>query len=176
MKALGSAVRLVVLLSVSGVAPLGQQVVSQSPSLAGSHPSQQIVVKIRNGKTGLPIWLASPYVFVGETDPQKFRDSYRRTKLWGDARVDVNGANPREVKVWVDFIHRDCRFPAVDQSYRTFDFAGNTLRNSEAYDIGKIMTEGVVAPNLCSTKTQHPEPGVLTIYVLPATFRELWDS
>ena len=175
MKALGSVVRLAVLLSMSCAASLEQQGV-QLPSPAEPHSSQQIVVRIRNGRTGLPIWLASPYVFVGQTDPKKFYESYRRTKLWGDAHVNVTGAAPREVKVWVDFIHRDCRFAATDQSHRTFDFAGNTLRNRETYDIDTILRLGIVAQNLCSAKTQRSEPGVLTIYVLPATFKELWDS
>ena len=103
-------------------------------------------------------------------------DSYRRTKLWGDAHVDVTGATPREVKVWVDFLHQDCRFPAGHLSTQTFDFAGNTLRISEAYDIDMILSVGIVAQNFCSARTQRPEPGVLTIYVLPATIKELWDS
>ena len=29
---------------------------------------EQITVKVRNGKTGLPVWLASPYVYVGKVD------------------------------------------------------------------------------------------------------------
>ena len=160
MRTWASAVRLAVFLSVCSAA------YSQPP--AKSHPSQRIVVKIRNGNTGFPVWLASPYVFVGDTDPQKFIDSYRRTKLWGDAHVDVDGATPPEVKVWVDFIHRDCRYASVDRNYQT-DPARTT------YDIAKILAEGIVAPNLCSAKTQRPEPGVLTIYVLPATFKELWN-
>lgn len=137
---------------------------------------EQIIVKIRNGNSGLPVWLASPYVFVGKTDPAYLEDSHRRTRAWGDARVDVTGADPREVRVWVDFIHRDCRFADGDNRLRTFDLAGNTLRGLEKYDLDLILTKGFVASNLCSTKTQAPEPGVLTIYVIPATFKELWDS
>ncbi len=176
MMPMSPAIRLAVIFGVFIAIPPAQQITSQMPATSGARPPEKITVKIRDGKSGLPIWLASPYVFVGKTDPQKFKDSYRRTKLWGDAHVDVSGSDPREVKVWVDFIHRDCRFPDGSQPYRTFDFAGNTLKGIDVYDIDKVLREGVVAPNLCSAKTQQPEPGVLTIYVLPATFKELWDS
>ncbi len=105
----------------------------QTPSQKSVSASQQITVKIRNGKTGLPIWLASPYVFLGTTDPARYMDSYRRTKLWGDAKMDVSGTSPREVRVWIDFLHRDCRYPEGEDRYRTFDFAGNTLRGTATY-------------------------------------------
>jgi hypothetical protein len=81
---------------------------------------------------------------------------------------------PREVKVWIDFIHRDCRFAEGDSKFRTFDFDGNTLTGIGSFDLDVILSRGIVAPNLCSTKTQEPEPGVLTIFVIPATFKELW--
>jgi hypothetical protein len=137
---------------------------------------QQITVKIRNGKTGRPIWLASPYVFLGKPDPQKFQESYRRTKLWNDAHVDVSGIAPREVRVWIDFIHRDCRFAEGDNRFRTFDLGGSTLSGIGSFDLDTILSTGIVASNLCSAKTQRPEPGVLVIYVIPPTFKELWDS
>ena len=145
---------------------------------AGSHakPHQQIVVRIRNGKTGMPIWVASPYVFLGNTDPQKDIESYRRTEWWGDAHVDVSAAQPREVRVWVDYIDRDCRYEDDFKRFLTFDFAGNTLRSTEAYDIDTILSTGIVTRNLCSSQTQQPEPGVLTIYVIPETLKELWNN
>jgi hypothetical protein len=146
------------------------------PDRGGPAQHQQITVKIRNGKTGRPIWLALPYVFLGKPDPQHFEESYRRTKLWSDARVDVGGVAPREIRVWIDFIHRDCRFAEGDNRFRIFDFGGNTLNGIGSFDLDTILSTGIVAPNLCSTKTQHPEPGVLTIYVIPAPFRELWTS
>ena len=160
------------LLLICGVCD--KTVSSQSEASSAVKQHRQIVVKIRNADTGLPIWLASPYVFVGKAEPQRFRDSYRRTKLWGDAHVDVTGADPKEVRVWIDFIHRDCRFP--DGQYRTFDFGGTTLNGIGAYNLDTILATGVVAPNLCSGRTERPEPGVLTIYVIPATFKELWNS
>ena len=156
--------------------PTGLELVSQSAAKTTTNGREQITVKIRNGKTGAPIWLASPYVFLGNPDPQNFEESRRKTKLWGDAHVDVTGVQPREVRVWVDFIHRDCRFAAGDNRFRTFDFGGKTLNGIGSFDLDVILSKGIVAPNLCSSKTAQPEPGVLTIFVLPATFKELWDS
>ena len=78
--------------------------------------------------------------------------------------------------MWIDFIHRDCRFADGDNRFRTFDFSGNTLNGIGVFDVDTILSSGIVAPNLCSAKTKRPEAGVLTIYVIPATFKELWDS
>jgi hypothetical protein len=146
------------------------------PDQRGPGQPQQITVKIRNGKTGRPIWFASPFVFLGEPDPKNFEASHRRTKWWSDAHVDVSGVTPREVRVWIDFIHRDCRFAEGDNRFRAFDFGGNTLNGIGSFDLNTILSTGIVAPNMCSTKAQHPEPGVLMIYVIPASFKELWDS
>jgi hypothetical protein len=170
-------IRLVMPLGLLFLCPL-YAVAPASQSLVNAQQAkhQQITVKIRNGNTSRPIWLASPYVFLGNPDPNHFQESYRRTKFWNDARVDVTGVMPREVRVWVDFINRDCRFADGDTRFRTFDFGGNTLNGIGAFDLDTILSTGIVAPNLCSAKTEHPEPGVLTIYVIPATFKELWDS
>jgi hypothetical protein len=59
---------------------------------------------------------------------------------------------------------------------RVFDYSGNTLRNTDAYDIDSILATGIVASNLCSARIQQPEPGVLTIYVIPETFKQLWNN
>lgn len=149
---------------------------AQQLASAPAKSHQQIIVKIRNSKTGTPIWFASPYVFLGTADPQQFESSYRRTRFWGDAHVDVSATQPRQVRVWVDFIQCDCRYGSNFKQFLIFDYAGNTLRNTVAYDIDSILTTGIVAPNLCSPETQRPEPGVLTIYVIPETFKQLWDN
>ena len=149
---------------------------AQQATASRAEPHQQIIVKVRNGKTGMPLWIASPYVFLGNPDPQKLEESYRRTKFWGNAHVDVSATQPREVRVWVDFIERDCRYGDDFKQFLVFDFAGNTLRNTEAYDIDTILSTGIVTRNLCSSKTQKPEPGVLTIYVIPETLKELWNQ
>lgn len=89
--------------------------------------------------------------------------------------MDVSGVEPRQVRVWVDYVDRDCRYPA-GVSTRTFDFAGRTLSRSPAYDVDEILQTGIVTPNLCGTKTERPIPGVLTIYVIPETFKQLWNN
>ena len=80
------------------------------------------------------------------------------------------------IRVWSDFVHRDCRVPEGDQSLASLHYDGSTLRATPAFDLDTIISKGVVGPNLCSSKTQRPEPGSLTIYVIPATFMELWFS
>ncbi len=56
----------------------------------GGIKREQITVKVRNGKTGLPIWLASPYVYAGSVDSQHMTESHRKTSFWSDAHVDVS--------------------------------------------------------------------------------------
>lgn len=162
---LGSVVRgalpLALLLFSAGTAPVG----AFQAAHTGSTKREQITVKARNGKTGLPIWLASPYVYVGMVDTQHMAENRRKTTFWNDAHVDVSGANPRQVTVVVDFVHRDCRYATSDGS----------MEAAADFDLDVILSTGVVAPNLCGSKTQAPEPGVLTIYIIPATFKELWN-
>ena len=90
--------------------------------------------------------------------------------------MNIDGVEPREVRVWVDFIDRDCRYAPTDSSMRTFDLAGKTLSRIPAYNIDEILRTGIVGPNLCGAKTEAPTPGVLTIYVIPETFKELWNN
>ena len=146
------------------------------PTCSGQSRSthERIEVRIRDGKTGRPIWFASPYVFLGTPDAKLFEKSYRRTRFWNDARVDVSSVEPREARVWVDYIARDCRYPATDVSILTFDFAGRTLSQVPSYNIDEILRTGIVAPNLCGSKAERPTPGVLTIYVIPESFKRIW--
>ena len=161
----GSVVRGVLPLALSlfsgDITPVG----AFQAARTGGTKRETITVKVRNGKTGLPIWLASPYVYVGKVDTQQMPENQRKTAFWNDAHVDVSGANPRRVTVVVDFVHRDCRYAASDGS----------MEAAADFDLDVILSTGVVAPNLCSSKRQAPEPGVLTIYVIPSTFEELWN-
>lgn len=131
-------------------------IVGQSPV---GKSQQTITVKVRNGKTGLPIWLASPCVYVGKFDLAKQDQACRKTKFWSDAHVDVSGADPRTLTVVLDFIHRDCQYAEATASGAVGDF-----------DLDTILKKGVVAPNLCSSRTQLPEPSVVVMYVIPSTF------
>jgi len=55
----------------------------------------------------------------------------KRTNFHGEVKVDVTGANPPEVKVWVDFISRDCRF--TDQQARPFTYS--RFHNERSTDV-----------------------------------------
>ncbi|MBB5061537.1 hypothetical protein HDF16_006273 [Granulicella aggregans] len=131
----------------------------------GSAKHQRITIRVRNGKTGFPIWLASPIVYVGKVDVQHMDEARRKTVLWNDAHINVQGADPRRVTVVVELVDRDCRDAASDGS----------LSATSEFDLDLVLSKGVVAPNLCSSKTQKPEPGVITLYVLPETIKELWN-
>jgi hypothetical protein len=103
-------------------------------------------------------------------------DSYKRTSGGEMLTLTISSAQPGEVRVWVDFIDRDCRYGDDFKRYLTFDFVGNTLRNTQAYDIDTILSTGIVARNFCSGKIEQPEPGVPTVYVIPETLKELWNN
>gem|GEM_PF-4058331 len=76
----------------------------------------------------------------------------------------------------MDFLHRDCRYSENDyRKFLGFDYGGNTLNNTDAYNLDTILSTGIVAHNDCNSRTQSPEPRVLTIYVIPASFKEIWD-
>jgi hypothetical protein len=60
---------------------------------------QLVTIKIRDGKSGLPIWLASRYVFVGSASPSQLEEARRPTRFWSDAHVDVGTADPRQLRV-----------------------------------------------------------------------------
>ena len=79
--------------------------------------------------------------------------------------MDVSGADPRTLRVVLDYIHRDCQDAQATASGAVGDF-----------DLDTILTKGVVAANLCSATTQRPEPGVVVMYVIPSTFKELWNE
>ncbi len=93
-------------------------------------------------------------------------EAQRKTTFWNDAHVDVTGANPRNVTVVLDFIQRDCRYATSDGS----------MGAAADFDLDLILSKGVVAPNLCSSKTQTPKPGVLTIFVIPESFKDNWNE
>ena len=142
-------------------------------------PRKTITLKLLNGETGHPVrWRGSPYVFLGNqaNDSENFEDRGKRTNLSGELKIDVTGAIPAVVKVWVDFLHRDCRFPeSKASSTRTFTYSGSTLAALPTYSIEEILKKGVVSENYCGSR-RAAKPGILVIYVIPATYRELWNE
>jgi hypothetical protein len=125
---------------------------------------QKITIKLLNGKTGRPVWwrgLASVRVgsMIGRADCAAID---KRTDLVGEAKVDVTNANPREITIGADFISRDCRYTPQSQA------------RSPIYSIDEIQAKGIVSDNYCGGPRRAPKPGVLMIYVIPSTLRELW--
>jgi hypothetical protein len=137
-----------------------------NPGTAQTPPTikQKITIKLLNGKTGRPVWwrgLASVRVgsMIGRTDCAAVD---KRTNLVGEAEVDVTNANPPQVTIGADFISRDCRYTPQTQSRPLI------------YSIDEIQAKGVVSDNFCGGPRRAPKPGVLMIYVIPSTLRELW--
>jgi hypothetical protein len=133
---------------------------------APNSEKQRITIKLVNGKTDRPVWWRGlAYVRVGDAITANKGFSDKRTNLIGEANVDVTGANPPKVEVNADFISRDCR----DRVPITSPLP---LR---LYEIDEIRKKGVVSDNFCGGPTRVPKPGVLVIYVIPMTLRELWN-
>jgi hypothetical protein len=139
-------------------------------SLASAQPSsstnQRITIKLLNGKTGSPVWwrgLAG--VRFGKTLAHRELDPiYKRTNLFGEAEVDVTDASPPQIAVSADFISRDCRYGPGSQS------------ESPMYLIEEIRSKGIVSENYCGGPRRTPKPGLLMIYVIPSSVRELWNE
>lgn len=121
---------------------------------------QKITIKLLNGKTGRAVWwrgLAS--VHVGSFDSVD-----KRTDLLGQAGVDVTNASPAQVEVIPAFVSRDCRYSEKSQT------------RPLSYSVDEIRSKGIVSDNYCGTAKRDPKPGVLMIYVIPMTNRELWNE
>jgi hypothetical protein len=137
-----------------------------NPGTAQTPPiiKQKITIKLLNGKRGRPVWwrgMASVRVgsMICRTDCAAVD---KRTNLAGEAKVDVTNANPRQITIGADFISRDCRFTPQSQA------------RSLIYSIDEIQAKGIVSDNYCGGPKRSPKPGVLIIYVIPSTLRELW--
>jgi hypothetical protein len=135
---------------------------AQTPSTT----KQRITVKLLNGNTGRPVWwrgLAS--VRVGSAINRTDLDPViKRTNLVGEAEVEVTNANPPQIEVGADFISRDCRYGPQSGS------------QSLIYSIDEIRAKGIVSENYCGGPRRAAKPGVLMIYVIPSTLRELWNE
>jgi hypothetical protein len=121
---------------------------------------QKITIKLLNGKTGRAVWwrgLAS--VRVGGRESVD-----RRTNLLGEAGVDVTNASPAQVEVIPAFVSHDCRFSEKSQT------------RPLSYSVDEVRSKGIVSDNYCGTAKRDPKPGVLMIYVIPMTNRELWNE
>ena len=83
--------------------------------------------------------------------------------MLGEETIDVTGADKPTIRVWVDFIDKDCRSKDLSPV-------------ADSYSLTDILKTGVVSPNYCGSSKTKPKPGVLVIYVTPSTFKQLWDE
>jgi hypothetical protein len=128
--------------------------------------TQRITIQLLNGKTGQPLrWRALASVRIGSMITRRDLDPIdKRANLSGKAQVDVTNANPAQIEVGVNFISRDCRYAPQAQSAPVI------------YSIDDVRVKGIVSDNYCGGPKRSPEPGVLMIYVIPSTSRELWNE
>jgi len=136
-----------------------------------------LTLKIYDGKTGHQVrWMPVPYIFVG--NQKDFEASKRKLDFLGAVNVDISDPDAAQVKVWIDFLQRDCRFPSEQDQRRAiiFTFDGKTMAMLPSYSLQEIKEVGVVSQNFCGKVNRKQEPGVLAIYVVPETFRQLWNS
>lgn len=65
----------------------------------------------------------------------------------------------------MDMVDRDCQYATNDGSMQAI----------ADLDLDLALAKGFVGRNFCGSKSQAPEPGVITLYVLPETSKELRD-
>jgi len=128
-------------------------------------PKQTITLKLVSGDTGHPVWwLGKAAVRIGGAIKPGDRGWIPiTTNLAGEAKVDVTNADPAQLEAEASYITRDCRYRDASQSQPVI------------YSIDEIRTRGLVSDNYCGGPRQAPKPGVLVIYVIPMTLRELWN-
>jgi hypothetical protein len=135
------------------------QGIAQTAAASPGTP-KHLKLRLVNGKSGSAIWWrGSPFVYVGSSNVP----IQRHTNLFGEEMIDISATDTPTIQVWVDFISKDCR---------SKDFS----RVHETYSITEILKAGVVSPNYCGTSQAKPRPGVLVIYVVPSTLKELWNQ
>jgi hypothetical protein len=128
-------------------------------------PKQTITLKLVSGNTGHSVWwLGKAAVRIGSAiKPGDQGWLPITTNLVGEAKVDVTNADPAQLEAEVNYITRDCRYSSTSQSQPVM------------YSIDEIRTRGIVSDNYCGGPKQAPKPGVLVVYVIPMTLRELWN-
>ena len=109
-----------------------------------------ITLKVINGKTGRSVWNTIPYVFIGE-------------KLNG-CRISIATRKSG--------IERTCLGRHVAPPLQ-FTFDGTTIQQENSYSIAQIKKAGIVTANYCGTAQAQPHPGILLIYVIQETFKQL---
>ena len=117
---------------------------------------ERIIVRLRDGRTGIPIWAEYPNIWLGKRATEN-----PSTNLKGEIVVDVTGAMPREIRFLPNW-YADCRYQGDVQN-------GSKVK----YSITEALSKGVVGENVCGGKHAKLVPGVLVLYVRPLTLQEV---
>jgi hypothetical protein len=121
---------------------------------SAASPSQQfITVRTVNAHTDIPVWWrSSPIICVGSARYDAC--IAQKGNLFGDVRVDVSHADINTITVTEDFV---------------------SCSGGATYSIDEIISHGIVSENDCGKANRQPKPGVLVIYAIPMSFKELWE-
>ena len=121
--------------------------------------SQTIRLRALNGKNGKLLAHQRLVVFAGG-DADEVRLHKRvydlKTDADGLATLLVDDAAIKRIQVWADFQHLCQSTP-----------------NFRSFDIGEIASTGLSTPNDCGSAPAKTEPGVLTVFARPRTWREI---
>jgi hypothetical protein len=127
---------------------------SQTPPTRAEHST--IILELRDGRTGWPIWRESPNVRVGSMG----KTSNPMTSWKGQVSLYVDPSGPQEVYVLPNW-YFDCRFKKDEA--RGYEIG---------YSVEQIKEQGIVSSNTCGKRQAKPAPGVLVLYVRPRTWLE----
>ena len=115
--------------------------------------ARTIILELRDGITGWPIWRESPNIRVGANGG----GSNPMTDWKGQVRVSIERGGPQEVYVLPNWFF-DCRFSSdVDSGAQI------------GYSVEQIVEHGIVSANKCGGRRVMPLPGVLILYVRART-------
>ncbi len=96
---------------------------------------ETITLRLRDGRTGFPIWAEDPNIWVGHLEGVNPRTNWK-----GEIVVDVTGAVPRELRFSPNW-YADCRYQGdIHTGYEV------------KYSLAEIMAKGVVAGNVCGKR------------------------
>jgi hypothetical protein len=70
--------------------------------------------------------------------------------------------------VRVDVSHADIPTILVSEDFVSCSGGGR-------YSIEEIIAHGIVSQNDCGKARRQPKPGILVIYVVPMSIKELWE-
>jgi hypothetical protein len=116
-----------------------------------------ITIRLLNGRTGKAIRDKSFNVWLGNGKMLLLTPNQN-----GEIVLDASNVQPREIRVLPN-TRFDCRFERDVSS-------GSRI----TYSLNEILSRGAVTENFCGNHTASPTPGVLTVFLRPRSFIELF--